>query len=552
MEIRLESLDYGPGLLPFNLGPTKLITHYHSFLQCFRLDDIDDKISLLRDQILTYESKLPNNTYSLYELQIRYLNSKLESAMHQLKSLEPNRSKRGLIDGLGSVIKGITGNLDHKDAIRYNKALSTLYTNQSNLASELNNHISIDKEWTTKASLIITQLVENQSLINQTLVTIIDETSHTDYNLIKFAKFAQLLLIISENVVDLLDELVKIENSLAFIHASTTHRSMISISILNKMLSRLREIYGKKYILDLEAREYYDVIKPGSYFIDKQLIIVYRFPIISLDLYDLYMLSITPNKFHQAYIPSYPFIATNHNSFVYMETECPKFKTGYLCDETFYHHVRTQADCTHQLILNQSLETTCNLTTIKLTKEAMEKIDDQHYTISLPHLTRTRLTCEREDYVELQGSYLVTLPLNCILRTPEFTIINKEDEVKGQPLKIMMIPEIENPAEKFPEIQLNSIDLRKLHGIQKKISLEKPLNMNSFSSDILYHTTGPFYGLLIITVIAIAIFFIHRYKKNHRTSEINDETETTDEPTYTQPERVKQHPSATFSLNVLK
>lgn len=549
-EIRLESLDHGPGLLPFNLGPTKLITHYHTFLQRIRLDDIEDKISLLRNQLLTYESKLPNNTYSLYELQISYLNSKLESAMYQLKSLEPSRPKRGLIDGLGSVIKSISGNLDHEDAIRYNEALSTLQTNQNSIVSELNNHISINKEWTTKVSSIISQLVENQNLINRTLVTIMDETAHTDYNLIKFAKFAQLLIIISENVVDLLNELISVENSLAFIHASTTHRSMISIDNLNNMINRLREIYGKKYILDLESREYYDIIRPGSYFVDKQLVIIYRFPIVSVDPYDLYKLSIVPNKFRQSYIPSYPFIATNENSFVYMETECPKLKTGYLCDETFYHHIRTQDDCTHQLILKQSLEKTCNLTTIELTKEAMEKIDDQHYTISLPHPTRTRLTCEREDYVELQGSYLVTIPLNCILRTPEFTIINNEDEVKGQPLKIMMIPDIEIPAEKFPQIQLDAINLQTLHSIQRKITLQKPVNVNNSSTDALYHTTAPFYGMLIVTTIILLIVVIRRYKRNHKTSQINDAIESIDEPTYTQLDRAKQHPPATFSLNV--
>lgn len=49
-EIKLESLDHGPGLLPFNLGPTNLITHYHTFLQRIRLDEIENKITLLRGQ----------------------------------------------------------------------------------------------------------------------------------------------------------------------------------------------------------------------------------------------------------------------------------------------------------------------------------------------------------------------------------------------------------------------------------------------------------------------------------------------------------------------
>lgn len=120
-EIRLESLEDGPGLLPFNLGHTRLTSHFHTFLQRIRLDDIEDKINVLHSQILTFETQLPNDTYILYELQIHYLNNKLKSALTQLKGLEPRRVKRGLIDGVGSVIKSLTGNLDYTDAIHYNK-----------------------------------------------------------------------------------------------------------------------------------------------------------------------------------------------------------------------------------------------------------------------------------------------------------------------------------------------------------------------------------------------------------------------------------------------
>lgn len=80
-DIRLETLDDGPGLLPFKLGPTKLITHHHTFLQRIQLNDIEDKISTLQTQIQTFETRLPNDTYALYELQITYLNNKLEKAL---------------------------------------------------------------------------------------------------------------------------------------------------------------------------------------------------------------------------------------------------------------------------------------------------------------------------------------------------------------------------------------------------------------------------------------------------------------------------------------
>jgi preprotein translocase subunit SecG len=116
----------------------------------------------------------------------------------------------------------------------------------------------------------------------------------------------------------------------------------------------------------------------------------------------------------------------------------------------------------------------------------------------------------------------------------------------------MMIPNIEIPAEKFPQMQLNSIDLQTLHSIQKKVILQKPVDISNSSSNILYHTTAPFYGMLIATVIIIVILAVRRYKKHHKSSQISGTIKTTEEQTYSQPERAKQHPPATFSLNVLK
>lgn len=124
-EIRLESLDNGPGILPFKLGNARLITHYHTFLQFIELTDIKDRLDSVDSQLKLFETKLINDTYLIYELQIHYLSGKINKIRNQLSTLEPNnfRSKRGLVDGLGSLVKSITGNLDHTDAEKYNNAI---------------------------------------------------------------------------------------------------------------------------------------------------------------------------------------------------------------------------------------------------------------------------------------------------------------------------------------------------------------------------------------------------------------------------------------------
>lgn len=40
------------------------------------------------------------------------------------------RNKRGLINGLGSIVKAISGNLDSEDAVKYDKLFEKINKNQ--------------------------------------------------------------------------------------------------------------------------------------------------------------------------------------------------------------------------------------------------------------------------------------------------------------------------------------------------------------------------------------------------------------------------------------
>lgn len=557
-EIKLESLADGPGLLPYKLGATRLITQYHTYLQYIQLNDFEDNINLLQHQLQTYQSRLPNDTYDLYELQINYLSKKTNKAWIQLKSLEPDyRVKRGLVNGLGSIVKSITGNLDHEDALRYNNVLKDLQVNQDKIISEFNNHISLNKEWMLQYTNVISQLAENQSKINATIDLLIDSNAHAESSLLKYAKFAQLLEIIGENMEDLILELDRIENMLAFIRTETTHHSMVKIDVLKDMIGKLKHLYDKDQILDLEIREYYNIIKPGFYYVGKQIVIIFSIPIVSRDTYELYRLSIVPNKNRQALIPPYPFLATNELSFVYMEAECPKLKNWYLCEKKFSHQVRSTPDCIQTLIRTQALDKTCSFTPITLSKEALDKLDDHHYVISFPNETRIHSTCGSEVIDILQGSYLVTIPVKCLLRTAQFTITNDRDVIKGQPLKLMKIPYASEQQITSHPLRLNSIDLQGLHSIQNKVMMEAPVDFEKENSTSMYHTTIPFYIVMLITAVIIIAFIIYRKRRWIRNlpaaSDINKEI-------YEDPEKIRNMKRekdvkdipATFSLKVLK
>lgn len=551
-EIKLESLNDGPGLLPFRLGLATLITHYHTFLQYVELDNIELQVNNLQTQLIDFKNRLENDTYSLYELQIEYLTTKVQKILHNLNSLEPNRNKRGLVDGLGSIIKSITGNLDYSDAVKYNDAISVLENNQVKITDEFNNHISMSKDWMAHHSKVITAIVQNQDKINSTLELLLNNEAHKDTSLIKYARFAQLLIIISENADDIMAELLRLENILSFVRASSTHHSLVSIDILARMIEKLELIYPKGHVLKIDLREYYDIIKPGYYFSGKRIVITLKFPIVSSFEYNLYRLAILPNRNNQSIIPPFPLIASNRQAFMYIEAECPKYSNRFLCEETLSHQLRAQADCIQHLIINQTLDATCEMTTIKLSKEAVDRLDERHYAISFPKPTKIHTTCGHESYDNIQGSFLATIPAGCSLSTEELTITNSYDRIQGQPLKIMKIPMNLEPltTSPLPHLRLNSINLRDLHEYQDKMMLRPMVQLEHTSADSMYHTTIPLYTILTCAFVLGAALSLRRYyshiKKNRKVE--------TDEPHYEDAEKLAT-PSkapATFSLRVLK
>ncbi|KAJ0169950.1 hypothetical protein K1T71_014556 [Dendrolimus kikuchii] len=326
---------------------------------------------------------------------------------------------------------------------------------------------------------------------------------------------------------------------------------MLSIDIMNKTLNRLRTFYSRVEILDINFREYYDVIKPAAYYSNNQIVFAFKFPILSPLTFSLYRLVIVPNKMNLAIIPPFPLLAITGKTHVYIEAECPKVSTQYLCEEKFNHQIRTHPDCISKIIEGQVADSSCKKTIVNLTKPAMEKLDDRQYIITFPNLTQVQLNCERDESISLSGSFLATIPQNCKLQTNEFTIININDRSKGKPMKItsISIKSSEDLSPPPPSLEIDTINLRKLHDLQDKINVQEPISTEP--TMMLYHTTIPLYGIIAATIITICSFKIYRtYIHNKRGGDSNSNSDTP--PTKMGESPSQSKPSAIFQCKTLK
>lgn len=170
-----------------------------------------------------------------------------------------------------------------------------------------------------------------------------------------------------------------------------------------------------------------------------------------------------------------------------------------------------QKDCIRHLIVNQDLIPSCKLTSVTLTRDALEQLDELHYTLSFPKPTKIQLSCGQEQFKTLQGSYLASIPLNCFIKAPEFTVINTNNRIKGHVLKITNLtplPDLHGPE--LPAVTLNSIDLESLHTINTKISLQSPVKLKRLHEESLYHTTIPLYSIICACALTAGLLTYRR------------------------------------------
>lgn len=520
-DIQLESLNDGPGILPFKLGPAKIISHYHTFLQDIDLDLIQQQIDTTRMQLYEFTQKLSNNNFSLFKYQILHLTNKIEKIIAQLNTFRQKRTKRGLINPLGSVIKSITGNLDYNDALRYEEILHILQKNQEDVSNSLNNHITLYKQMTFHQTEVLTNLTKNQLKLEKAFMYFINASNNQKEQVTYYANLSQVLAAVTESVHDLVLEIDRLENIVAFSRTSTVHHSILNLNNLNEMISKLKGFYNQDQIINLEdIRYYYNLISLGCYFVGNKLIIVLKFPISIPSLYYLYHLCPVPNKHSVVIIPPSPYLATNSKEFVYMEAECPKVDNVYICKHQTSYHTKTRRDCIFTLIHLQEIDETCNPTPISLPKEALMELDDQHYIISFQQPTKVQVLCGQDRHQILKGSYLATIPKTCSIKTSDFTITNVNNKLRGNKFEILTLSSsqlnaLSSSRNQKPNFNITAIDLNKLHDIQHQITMEVPVKSNNSHLISTYHTTISLYVIVIPCIIALFIIYFLRnqYRK---------------------------------------
>lgn len=215
-----------------------------------------------------------------------------------IKKLVNNKKKRGVINGLGSIIKFISGNLDNNDLEKINEHIEGLKKGQTR---EI---VRLDK-LTVLANHITHRLNEETSIINKVL----ERNQEVINSVVKISERNDLRAILQNELAQsekLLRFLERVDRTIGLALREIVNLEMFQTDELLKIQTSLEDIYSKTQV-PLGTRshlfEILSLAKVGVVAADEVLTFLLKIPILTPTLYRYNRIYPLPNEDNVIIIP---------------------------------------------------------------------------------------------------------------------------------------------------------------------------------------------------------------------------------------------------------
>lgn len=467
--LQLVKINQNPGVLPVKLGRAFIQQDKWSIIKIISLEGIVkdlnynvEKYSEFND--IVNQNKSYINEISDLKTQVEYLRDETVNKVRQL--IPSKRIKRGIINPLGSIIKVITGNLDHDDAIRYDKIISELKTqgqglaNKITLVSEMMDHF-----------LNSTQIMDsNAKIMNERLQrienTVKDLSKENMYTFISYLNSVLNMFIV--NFRTLYIKVNELETALALSKVSVLHKSVIEP---NELLSLLSEItkYGnlmypvsEKYLINIE-----ETLSLKTYINNDEIRFIMEIPLtnnISYNYFKLYPLPMTRDLLTVVIIPEFPFLLVEGTVYRPTATQCREITSNeYLCSEDDLVPYATTT-CIEQLMEYRSNQSMCFPRTVVTEDLKLQKITSSDWIAYSKCEKMLIQTCGKDVIREvLLGTYILTLAEYCDVTIDGVALHGRHHHqivTADRPVPLITLPDVQKLRQSHVVAEAETVDLK--------------------------------------------------------------------------------------------
>jgi hypothetical protein len=334
------------------------IPHY-----TLKLRSVEKSLKMLKELCKTVNCK----TFDTLQHSVVSLKNKASTFINLIESKNSNRVRRGWFDGIGTVLKVITGVPDHDDVNKIDDDINNLNNDNRHLLDLMKEQTSIVKTTIINFNQTLHKLNINEKLFNRntelynTFIQNMTIRINRHEDLIFIEEHIQTLHIL---VIDLHQEYDSLINAIMFAQRNQIHPSIIDPdTFIVELTKTLPHLPGSNYypvsLTKENANILLTLVKLSVYFYKDKLTYNIKIPLINHETFNLYRMlplpiSLEPkNYFFIQPNTKYLIISENKNHYVYLNSldDCKMlFGNNYICKQTITFSAHSRPSCETELL----------------------------------------------------------------------------------------------------------------------------------------------------------------------------------------------------------
>ena len=432
------------------------------------------------------------------------------------------------MNGIGTVFKSITGNLDAEDGEKIYRALDILENDRNSMHKLLEEQTSLTINAIAEINKTISALAHNQEQIAnqinvlQYAVKNIVTQQLTSYNRIQILELFTQLSVLLNGVQSII---LTTENAITFSKQNIFHTSILKPQFIrNEFETITSRVTNSKLLTTSDLTLYEKVFNIKATQNQFQIIFIIDIPLVEKSDYSYYQLYSIPvektSKSFSIILPQSKYLILNEQHYASRDDECKELEDQlYLCKNDNPTEINENSPCEVKLIAFQRPIDNCIQEEIKITKTSVSKYGNLQYIIVAPNETRAILRCpDQENSKVLKGTYMAKLQPKCqLIIDGTIYTSNQPSSETQQTFLVPMLETVQNaPLEEtqLPELRLENVPLNNLDNIRAQLQTEKqriPKNLQ-----IPMYRTSIWTIILYVSVIIFAIIVISKWIRTRR------------------------------------
>ncbi|XP_049867824.1 uncharacterized protein LOC126368021 [Pectinophora gossypiella] len=541
--LHLQKIENNPGLLPVKLGTAVKQDDKWVIIKVLDLSGIRDDINFNIHKYREFDKLI--DIHKPYVNEFKGMKTQLDhiiqNVCNKFNQLVPShRFKRGLIDPLGSLIKIITGNLDHNDALKYDKLLSELQGKQVDankkltIISKMLHNLVNSSETLQENTLILEERLKRIERIVKNIATKENNSVYATYVLgmynLFISNFRSMYLTISE-----------VETALAFSKVTILHQSIVNSTELLTLLQSISKTDNLVYpVNENNLIKIERTIEVKAYVKGNQVTFLMEVPLIDNNTYTYYRLYPLP-IFNQSInrttliVPKYPFLLVKGSTYLPLASSCKEIAANEFICTTENIVPYPEDTCAEQLMKFQSDLSLCTPHAVTMESTKLQRVSDHNWILYIGKNTIfTRKCLEDISKQFLHGTYLLNIDDNCDIYIENVKLSRRRyysEDIKFDITPVINLPEVQ-PANisLSTAISLKGINLDDLKQLSSELTKETLVSESENRVIEIRSVSIATVVLYVILPLILVCFIVIRYKsfilrcvRNHQSSESPDD-----------------------------